>query len=555
MKRIASIILTLTIALTLNAQSGAVKKVAKSVFTLTTYKEDGSILTVTHGAYALNPGEGISTFKPFIGAHRASIVDASGKSAEVEAIIGANDMYDICRFKLSNKKTKPIPSATATASGKVWAISYSAKKPVFTPLTINSSEKFLEKYDYYILDEEITEEIAGCPIVTDAGQIIGLVQQASSSYAIHSTDCNYYADLVSSGLASHDAVLQKTHIRIALPADHEQARLMLMMINSDADSLNVVNTTNDYIAQYPDDIDGYSTMARYEISHSNLTRASQVMELATKKIENKDVALYEYANMIYNTAIYSNDSTQTEWTLDKAEQVVNEAISVKDMPTYKHLLAQIKYAKQDYQTALGIFDQLTTTDISNSEIFYEVAQCKSHLGASKEEILPYLDKAVEACPKPLTKISAPYILARGVMLDEMEQYKNALKDYNLYDTLMSFRANADFYYTRYKCEVKVRQYQQAINDISHAAVLNPREVTYLAELASLQLRVGQYEQAIKACDLSFMITTDYADIYIIRGVALYQLGRKDEALEAMKKAKELGDSRADGYIEKYSKEG
>ena len=43
---------------------------------------------------------------------------------------------------------------------------------------------------------------------------------------------------------------------------------------------------------------------------------------------------------------------------------------------------------------------------------------------------------------------------------------------------MAGRANDAFYYARYQCEMKVKQYQQALNDIAHAAFINPRQPLY-----------------------------------------------------------------------------
>ncbi len=536
--------------LVLHAQSAAVVKASKSVFTLTTYKADGSLLSTTHGVYFSSSNEGISSFKPFVGASRATIIDAAGKRSEVETIIGANEMYDICRFRLNQSNGTPVPACQTTATGQVWAVGYSTKKAEIEPLTIASSEKFLERYNYYIFSEEINEDIEGCPILTDAGELIGLVQQSGTSYAIHSTDARYYADLNSSGLSAYDAVFQKTNIRTNLPADHEQARLMLMTFTAASDSVHVVETTSDYVAQYPDDVDGYSIMATYETQHGNLSRASSLMETAIKKAKDKQEAYYEYAKLIYNNVLYGNDGGGL-WNFDLAEENVKKAIAIDNQPIYRHLLARIVFSKGDYAEALKMFEELSTSPLSNSEIFYEMAQCKSQLGEPQEDVLATIEQAVDACPKPLTSMSAPYILARGAMFDEMKDYKRAMTDYNLYDSLMAYRASADFYYLRAKCEVNLRQFQQAINDYSHAVVLDPQQVTYLAELAALQLRVGQYEDALKACDLSFYVTKDYPDIYIVQGLAFHQLGRDAEALEAWDTATGLGDPRGEEYIEKY----
>ncbi len=548
--RILLLTILFALALGIKAQSPAVQKAAKSVFTLTTYDADGAIIATTHGTYFVTPNEGIAAFKPFIGAYSAVIIDAQGNKSDVETIVGANDMYDICRFTLSKSTATPLPLCSAKASGQVYALGFSTKKAAITPLTIQSSETFLDKYNYYILNEEITEELQGCPIVNDNGELLGLVQRSGTTYAIHSTDSRYYSDLSSNGLASLDAVLQKTHLRISLPTNHEQARLMLMTFTASSDSLTVVNTTNDYISQYPDDIDGYSAQATYELQHNNLSRASAMLETAIKRLTAKDIAYYEYARLVYSKAVYG-DEQDSPWTLQLAEENIRQAITHNNAPIYRHLLARIQFSLGNYAAALDLFSELTTTDIANSEIYYEVAQCKNMLNEPREEIMAYVEKAVESCPQPLTAISAPYILARGVMLDEQEDYKKALADYNLYDSLMNYRAEPDFYYMRGKCEVKVRQFQQAIVDYYRAIVLNPQEVTYIAELAALQLRVGQYDEALKACEASFNVTTEYSDIYIVQGLALQQLGRHDEAVAAWQHAAALDDPRGQEYIDKY----
>ena len=97
----------------------------------------------------------------------------------------------------------------------------------------------------------------------------------------------------------------------------------------------------------------------------------------------------------------------------------------------------------------------------------------------------------------------------------------------------------------------MRRYQQALNDIAHAAVLNRQEPTYLAEMASLQLKVNLYEDAIKTADLCISLAPSYADAYLIKGLAQVQNKQKKEGLETLNKAKELGDTRAKDFIDKY----
>lgn len=151
----------------------------------------------------------------------------------------------------------------------------------------------------------------------------------------------------------------------------------------------------------------------------------------------------------------------------------------------------------------------------------------------------------------MTNISAPYVLARGQIYDKMKEYRKALADYNVYDTLMLGNASDQFYYTRFKCEVNIKQYKQALNDIAHAAYLNPREPIYLAEMGSLQLRLNQLDDAIKSADLCIKVSPEFPDAYLIKGLALIHKKEKTNGLEVLQKAKELGDNRAQELIDKY----
>ena len=115
-------------ASSLLAQPGSVQKVAKSVFSLTTFNKDGGIIASTQGVFIDNKGTAISTFKPFIGATKATVVDANGKSMEVDAIMGADELYDIpmlhrLQARLQKLATRygwfPTPSKSHNTSKRI----------------------------------------------------------------------------------------------------------------------------------------------------------------------------------------------------------------------------------------------------------------------------------------------------------------------------------------------------------------------------------------------------------------------------------------------------
>ena len=251
--------------------------------------------------------------------------------------------------------------------------------------------------------------------------------------------------------------------------------------------------------------------------------------------------------------VFSQDTTFKAWSLDKALDEAKKAYSIKPLPAYKHREAQIIYSKGEYGKALDIFVALSKGELRNSEVFFEAAQCKNQLNAPQKEIISLLDSAVALCPRPLTAISAQYFLSRGAEYEKMGDFRSALKDYNVYDTLMVGRAVPEFYYSKFKCELNLKQYQQALNDIAHAAYLSPNEPLYIAEMSSLYLRVKRFDDAIKTADMCIRISPDMTDPYVIKGLALIMKSQTSEGIKQLEKAKELGDQRAQGLIDKYKK--
>ena len=546
MKRISIIIMTLVLcASSLMAQPGPVQKVSKSVFTLTTFNKDGGIIASTQGVFIDNKGTAISTFKPFVGATKASIVDASGKSMNVDAILGADELYDVAKFRIIGATTAaPIASKASVAGEKVWLVPYSIKKSPFQQEDISSVENFMTTYNYYIFSSSVPENAVGCPFVNKNGQVIGLMHTNGQTTAI---DANYAKQLKVTGLSTLDAALRETGIRTALP-DTEQDAITMMTLKKGQIPVDVYNEyTQEFINKFPTSAFGYKEKALYLVDQERYDEAAKLMEEGIKKSTAKDEAHSNYADLIYQKIAYKGDSTYTAWTLDKAIDEAQKAYAAKPQPVYKHQEAQINFLKGNYQKACDMFLDLTKSNLNGGELYFEAAQAKTHLKAPAQEIEVLLDSAISVGAR--TGMAGNYYLARANFLNEQGQYRRAIQDYNMYDSIAR-PVDASFFYTRYQCETKLRMWQPALLDIARACYLAPKQPTFFAEWASLDLRVKRYDEGISAATHCTELAPEYADGFLLLGLLQKEKGLKDEAIKNLKKAQELGDTRAADYLSK-----
>lgn len=553
-----NLIITLVIsvcALLTYAQPASVKNVGKSIVTLKAYDADGLEREPFYGFMIDTNGTVVAPWKPFAGASSVVAIDEKGNEISVETVAGVNELYDVCRFKLNGLKLQPLTVASkpVTKGNKVWLVQAPKGKDKATESEIEKAETFMEKYNYYVIAYNDAPAASGLPVLDDAGNVVALYLTSSDGLNKTAIDIQFIKDLQNAGLAINSTLFQNSCVRPELSSDKKDALLTIILAGQQGDNAKYEKYVNDYIAMFPAEVDGYSSRALLKVNANDFAGADKDMQEAVAKSTNKAEAHAEYSRIIYQKLVFNPDTLFTEWTLDKALDEIQQAYALDAQPVYKHREAQIVFSKGEYDKAYEMFMDLTKTSLNSPEVFLEAAQCKGQLGANDEEILALLDSAVVACPKPYTSASASYILARGQQYDKMGEYRKALADYNVYDTLVVNRGSAEFYYTRYRCEMNVRQYQQALNDIAHAAYLNQSEPLYFAEMASLQLRVNRPEDAILASNLCLQLEPESTDALIIKGIALAQTGQKEEAIACLTQAKELGDERAPGLIEKYGK--
>ena len=519
-----------------------------------TFAADGSLIASSNGFFTGQNGEAVSSFSPFKGASRAIVIDAQGKETAVESILGANDIYDVARFRVASSKTQPLPLCTTTMpeGSTVWLLPYHETKQLLSG-PIRKAEKFMGNYDYYTVAIASPQHVENCPLLNEAGEVIGLVQPSavandSLSYAISVI----FADsLRMNGFSISEPVFKQTQIKKALPSDIKEANVALFLASSKNDSLAYAELVDDMISQFPAAPDGYTYKAQLAASSGDFASADHYMSEAIRVSDPKDEAHYNFARLIYDKQIYQPDGYES-WTFDKALAEVREAIAISPVPSYRQLEADILFAQKQYGEAYDIYIQLTQSAMRNAELFYSAAKCKA-LQRDTTAMLSLLDSCVNTFSKPYFKEAAPYLWERAEARRAAGRYRDAVADMNEYEKLMSAEVNETFYYIRHQTHIQARLYQQALNDINRAIQMNPKETLYYAEKASLEVRVGLYDEAIATSKECIAVDPNASDGYLFLGLAQCLKNNKKEGIENLRKAKELGDPQADTLIEKYSK--
>jgi len=556
MKRLLLVLpLYLFTLLPLSAQSWASKAI-KSLLTVKTFSADGTLLASSTGFFIGTDGEAVSSYAPFKGALRAVVIDAQGKEYPVEFMLGANETYDVAKFQVATRKTTPLAiAANATNGSSVWLLPYAVKKtPECVQGTVSSAEQFQEKYQYYTLSMTVEESQVSCPVLNQNGEVVGIIQPSAgdkkgTSYAI---SARYAADLKISGLSVNDPVMKQTQIPIALPDDTKEALLSLFLASSSMSESQYANLVERFIQKFPNEADGYIYRARYQTSKGNFSSAEEDMQQAVRIGGAQDDVHYQYAELIYQKALYQSDKPFSAWTLDKAFSESQEAYRINPMSVYLQQQAQIRYAQGQYAEAYNLYDQLTRSDLRSADIFFAASQCKAQLNEPEQQ-LALLDSAVNQFSRPYVKTAAPYLFARAQALYNHEKYRPAVNDYNEYAELMGSQLGAPFYYQRELAELGGHLYQQALNDINKAIELAPSESMYYAEKASLQVRVGMHKDAIETARQLIQMSPDLSDGYLFLGLGQCLTNQKAEGVKNLNKAKEMGNEQAQSLIEKYAK--
>lgn len=542
-----------------------VEKAKRAVFSVVTYDKNDKILNTGNGFFVTEDGVALSDYSLFKGAERAVIINSEGKQMSVDAVLGANDMYDVIKFRvaITEKKVPALTVATvAPAVGaEAYLLPYSTQKDrTCTQGKVKTVTKIEDNYSYYTLDMRLKDKMVSCPVADANGQVFGLAQKASgqdTASICYAAGAAFAMSQGISALSLGDITLRNIGIKKGLPDTEEQALVYLYVASSQVSQEEYVSLLDDFVKQFPDSPDGYlrraSTFVFSGKEDADFDKAVADMERALKVAKKKDDVYYNISKQIYNYQLGKPEKTYKDWTYEKALEYVHSALAIDSLPVYVQLEGDILFAKQDYPAALACYEKVNRSNLASPATFFNAAKTMEMMNADPKEIVVMMDSCIARCPQPVAVADAPYVLERAQMNMNAEQYRAAMLDYDTYFNAVNGQVNDVFYYYREQAAIKARQYQRALDDIAKAIELNPKELTYRAEQAVVNLRVGRYEEALKALDEALAIDPKYAEAYRIMGICQIQMKKQEEACASFAKAKELGDPNVDELIKKHCK--
>lgn len=572
MKKIILLIAICCQVLSVVAQKDAPKwadKAKKAIVSVETFNKEGKKLRSGTGFFINETGEAVSDYALFIGADKATVTDTEGKQLPVTTILGADELYDVVKFKVAvPKKVTALSLAQepVEVGAVVYMLPYSAgKTATCIQGPVIEVSKVKEPYGYYKLEIPLTDANVSAPIITSTGEVLGLAQtdvakKENNSYAISAAFVN------SLNVATSDA-FNKTYTQIGIkkawPEKVEDALVSLFLGSGSKSAKEYLDILNDFIATFPNSAEGYINRAsHYAFNRAALSEnpsqmfaaAKEDMNTALKYTNNKGDVYYNYAKLIYGIAISDSTLTDKDWSIPAALETLQKAISAEDLPAYRQLEADINFYQKQYQKAFDLYTIVNSSPAASANSYYWAAKAKQNIeGTSIGDVIALLDSAAAKCETTIPKEAAPYILESVELKMQLGLYKEAVADYDKYYGLVGGQVADAFFYYREQAKFRQGDLDGALQDINQAIKLSPDDASYYAEQASIYVRQKKYDEAQKSITKALEIAPEFAACYRLRGVCYVRQEKKAEACTAFNKAKELGDPLADKLIKENCK--
>ncbi|MBR6036652.1 MAG: hypothetical protein IKP41_06850 [Bacteroidaceae bacterium] len=554
------------VALMASAQPKFASKVSRGILSLNTYDRQGNLLHQGTAFYVGTDGEAIADYRLFKNAYQASVVDANGKQADVDCILGADGTYSLVRFRVNTKGNAVIPSVTTVQPMKstLFVLGRSDKGAMESvQVTIADTALIQGKYVYYGLGNQVDEALVGAPVFNQSGTLMGILhpQMGNRNYVL---DIRFKDELKMAAFPTNSASVALGNIFIpkALPDTSEEALVYLYTKSRSASNDEYMEMVNRFVATYPKNAEGYLRRATPLIDLTRFDEADRDLQQYLALVENKAFGNYNVASLIFNKLRLQPEPAYEKWNEDVAIGYVDKALAINatqpasdeqksESAQFRILKAQLLMNKQDYEGALTLYEALNDEKGGVPVYLYAISMAREGRGDSIEAVIEPIDSALAKFGTPMPADAANYIIRRGQLYANAGKYREAVLDYNQYAYLMNNQVSPVFYYERSQIEVNARMLQQALEDIDKAIELAPREPLYHVERAALAVRASMFDECIQSCQTALQLNPNIIDAYRILGYAYLQKGDKTTARQNLQKAIDMGDEAARMLMNTY----
>ncbi len=537
-----------------------VERAKRAVFTIEAYDSNGNVRQ-GNGFFIQGSGEAVSDYTLFNGAVKAVVTDADGRKLQVNNIIGADEIYDVIRFKVAvprNVSFLSVASVPPAKGAEVFLIS--AKEPAQKG-GIEEITKIKDSYDYYKVNIPSTSMQISLPLLTSDGEVFALSQaDASGRNKTYGVSVQYIQGLRFTSIDLLSKKYASIGIRSGWSDKLEEAQVSLILYASQQDAPAYLETLNDFIETFPNVPDGYLNRASHYLRHrktlaSSQAEQTQILAKATDDLNrylkinpSEDDGLYNHAKLIYEVLLDDNTLDSKDWNIRIASEKLQRAIAKNDIPVYRQLEGDIAFFQGDFEKAYESYMTVNQSPYSTSLSFFMASNALQRMeGGNMIEVIALMDRAV-AKSLAVPSEAAAYLQESIDLKMQFGMFDAAIIDYNRLYIALSGNVTDVFYYYREQAKFRAGDLDGAMNDIETAIALDPQNAVYYAEEASIYLRKQDPAKAIESVNKSLAIDPEFAASHRLLGVCLLRLEKKDEACRAFQKAKELGDPIVDRLI-------
>lgn len=247
---------------------------------------------------------------------------------------------------------------------------------------------------------------------------------------------------------------------------------------------------------------------------------------------------FDEAVMDYTYAI-AIDGNYTEAWVNRGNVYSEKGEYVKAMEDYNRAIlinpslkeaynnrACTFYIIGDYENSIKDCSRAIAIDNNYKEPYYNRGRAYNELKQYDKAILDFT-KAIS-----LDKEYRDAYLNRGISFFEKEEYEQAISDYS---TILSFGEYKDAYVNRGNVYCQKGEYDKAILDYTRAIMLDPDDMDVLSWRGNVYFEKKQFENALADFNSALRINSSYLDAIAGKAIALFRIGRVDEAKELFKK--------------------